>query len=99
MEFGNERKSSSSKDGMRVEIDEESEEARQSKGLPCGIKPSQKMIDDHERTHLPFRSWCKHCVMGRAQEHPHRKIEKEDRRKSERGKERAKRKSRKREKK
>ncbi len=78
MEFGNEQKSSSSKYGMRIEIDEESEEARKSKGLPCGIKPSQEMIDDHEWTHLPFRSWCKRCAMGRAQEHPHRQIEKEE---------------------
>ena len=35
------------------------------------MKPSQREIEEHERTHLPFRSWCKHCVMGRAQSTPH----------------------------
>ncbi len=40
------------------------DEAKESKGLACGNKPSVKEVEDHERTHLPFRSWCKHCVMG-----------------------------------
>ena len=35
------------------------------------MKPSQREIDEHERTHMPFRSWCKHCVKGRAQSTPH----------------------------
>ena len=30
------------------------------------IKPTQKMIEDHSVSHLPFRSWCVHCVRGRA---------------------------------
>ena len=54
------------------------DESRGSKGLPCGNKPSQKEIEDHERTHLPFRSWCKHCVFGKGQSHPHYKKEKEE---------------------
>ena len=27
---------------------------------------------EHEMTHLPFRSWCRHCVRGRGKEMPHR---------------------------
>ena len=42
-----------------------SEEAKQNKGLPCGVKPNAKEVDDHNRTHLPFRSCCKHCVLGK----------------------------------
>ncbi len=45
--------------------------------MPCEIKPSNKEIDDHELTHIPFRSWCKQCVFGRAQSHPHYSKEKE----------------------
>ncbi len=56
---------------------DEDEEARDSKGLPCGVRPSDKEVEDHERTHLPFRSWCPHCVMGRAKSHPHWKQDKE----------------------
>ena len=33
--------------------------------------PSQTEIDEHNMTHLPFRSWCRHCVRGRAESHPH----------------------------
>ena len=54
------------------------DESRGSRGLPCGNKPSQKEIEDHERTHLPFRLWCKHCVFGKGQSHPHCKKEKEE---------------------
>ena len=50
---------------------DESEEAKGSKGISCGTKPSQREIDEHERTHMPFRSWCEHCVKGRAQSTPH----------------------------
>jgi hypothetical protein len=34
-------------------------------------KPSQKEIDEHETTHLPFQAWCQDCVSGRAKENPH----------------------------
>ena len=59
-------------------MDEDEEEARKSKGLPCGVKPSRKEVEDHERTHMPFRTWCSHCVRGRAKSHPHWRREKED---------------------
>ena len=33
--------------------------------------PSQSEIDFHMMTHLPYRSWCEHCVKGRAKEMSH----------------------------
>ena len=33
--------------------------------------PSQTEIDEHNMTHLPFRSWCLNCVRGRAESDPH----------------------------
>ena len=50
----------------------EPEEAKQNRGLSHGIKPSEREVEEHERTHLPYRSWCKHCVRGRAKSQPHR---------------------------
>ena len=47
-------------------------------GIAVRDKPLDKEIEDHERTHLPFRSWCPHCVMGRAKSHPHWKRDKEE---------------------
>ena len=34
-------------------------------------KPSQKDVDDHYLTHLPYRNWCRHCVRGRGKEMAH----------------------------
>ena len=57
---------------------EETTEAKPNKGLKHGIRPSQKEVDEHERTHLPFRSWCAHCVRGKGQSHPHWNTAKEE---------------------
>ena len=29
--------------------------------------PTQAEIDEHNLTHMPYRSWCIHCVRGRAE--------------------------------
>ena len=36
--------------------------------------PTTEVLDKHELTHVVFRSWCRHCVSGRAREDPHRLI-------------------------
>ena len=28
-------------------------------------EPTKVEREEHEKTHLPFRSWCRHCVRGR----------------------------------
>ena len=33
--------------------------------------PGEAEIRDHQLTHLPFRSWCRHCVRGRGIEAAH----------------------------
>ena len=30
--------------------------------MPAPITPSKREIETHNLTHLPYRSWCKHCV-------------------------------------
>ena len=43
--------------------------------------PSQEEIRTHELTHLPYRSWCVHCVRGKGKSMAHRRREDdEDRR-------------------
>ena len=34
-------------------------------------KPTQKEREEHEATHVPFRDWCAHCMMGRGRTHHH----------------------------
>ena len=36
-------------------------------------KPSRDEIAEHELTHLPFRSWCAHCVRGKGRVADHRR--------------------------
>ena len=49
--------------------DEEGEEAKVRRA-PKG--PTHREREEHEATHIPYRSWCKHCVRGRAPNRPHR---------------------------
>ena len=34
--------------------------------------PTRMEVEDHERTHCPFKPWCRHCVRGRAMNAQHR---------------------------
>ena len=33
--------------------------------------PSAEEVARHSATHLPYQSWCGHCVNGRGADHPH----------------------------
>jgi len=39
------------------------------------VRPADSEVDEHERNHVPYRSWCAQCVEGRLKDAPHRKIE------------------------
>ena len=53
-------------------IGEETEEARQPRAPMAPYRPTKKELEEHCVCHWPFRSWCRHCVLGRAQGTPHR---------------------------
>ena len=36
------------------------------KTLPTPYTPSKQERIEHELTHVPYRSWCPHCVRGKA---------------------------------
>ena len=58
----------------------ESEEARKPKVASCPREPTKQERMEHEITHLPYRSWCPHCVRGKAKEEAHnRRNSEEDR--------------------
>ena len=42
---------------------------------PC--LPTRAEIEEHEMTHLPFRNWCRHCIMGRGTERGHFRTERD----------------------
>ncbi len=43
-------------------------EARVAVGRKSPKMPTKAEIEEHARTHLPYRSWCRHCVRGRGKE-------------------------------
>ena len=55
-------------DGEMVEVDkldeqDESEAGqRKTKKLRDPVWPKEDEVREHERAHLPLRSWCRHCV-------------------------------------
>ena len=40
--------------------------------------PRREEIDEHNKLHLPYRSWCRHCVRGRRRAVAHEKAKEED---------------------
>ena len=60
--------------GVDEEVDEvDGGSSREVRKLVNPQRPSQKEVDAHELTHLPFRNWCRHCMKGRGKEMSHRK--------------------------
>ena len=67
--------------GEDVEADEEehvAEEGVAPKVLRDPGQPTQQQRREHECTHVPYRSWCHHCVRGRAKGRPRRRLHGQD---------------------
>ena len=65
------REESSGGDGLS-DREEEGEEGREARGLRAPVKVTKEMREEHNKTHCPYRSWCKHCVEGRGMNMPHK---------------------------
>ena len=50
----------------------EEEEATQPKVTVAPTQPSREEVEKHMATHLPYRSWCPHCVRGKSGSKPHK---------------------------
>ena len=37
------------------------------------VRPTKEEVDNHMTTHVPFRSWCPHCVRGKSKGLAHRR--------------------------
>ena len=56
------------------EATEASEEKREVIKMADPRQPSEEERRERNLTHLPFRSWCPHCVRGRGREADHKKF-------------------------
>ena len=61
------RKTDQNKEDVDEDEDEEYGVRRSVKKLDPR-EPSKEEREEHEKTHLPFRNWCRHCVRGRCKE-------------------------------
>ena len=52
-------------EGALVVADAQPEEGQLAKRLKEPYEPSAEERAAHEKTHLPYRSWCRHCVRGK----------------------------------
>ena len=50
---------------------EDSSEGIEAKVMKKPEEPTQDEVDRHMCTHIPFRSWCPHCVVGKAKNNRH----------------------------
>ena len=65
-------------DDRKVESRAEVDELRKPNPAARPYTPTKAEVYEHEVTHLPYRTWCKHCVRGRGVSTPHRKGCKEE---------------------
>ncbi len=57
---------------IRIE-DEQDTEVEPVRTIPDPGKPTAREIELHRMTHLPFRLWCRWCVLGRGRGLYHKK--------------------------
>ena len=55
----------------------EPEEGQAAKPLTQPHAPTRRQVEEHELTHLPYRSWCLHCRRSRGVSMAHRKTDEE----------------------
>ena len=65
------------KEGRKEEDGGEEEEYGERKPMKkkSPKEPSKDEREEHEKTHMPFRDWCRHCVRGRGKEEACRKVD------------------------
>jgi hypothetical protein len=51
-----------------------SAEGQVARAIPQPKRPLQEEVDTHSLTHLPYRSWCAHCVRGRGRADDHHQV-------------------------
>ena len=62
--------------------DQEKEEVvaqvERARPLPQPRLPSRQEVQEHELTHIPYRSWCVHCVRGAGRSGAYRRRARQD---------------------
>ena len=68
--------------GVRLQAGEEEEEEDEGQHVKMGNvdkRPSEREVEEHCVTHVPFRSWCEHCVRGKSKAGMHKVVTEKER--------------------
>ena len=69
---------SSGHQGLEVnQYEEEQHGCRKPKKVQDPMMPSPDEVEEHNLTHIPFRSWCKHCIRGRGESVAHSRAQRD----------------------
>ena len=55
----------------RMGDEEQQEEHLKASAIASLHLPSRREVEEHNLTHIPFRSWCNHCLRGRGRRRRH----------------------------
>ena len=58
---------------MKVVAEDSEDGVRKTVKMVDPMMPNEEERREHEMTHVPYRSWCRHCVRGRGKEMNHKK--------------------------
>ena len=53
--------------------EEQEEEHQKARAIASPEVPSRREVEDHNLTHIPFRSWCNHCQRWRGRRKTHKR--------------------------
>ena len=59
------------------QYEEEQHGCRKPKKVQDPMMPSPDEVEEHNLTHIPFRSWCKHCIRGRGESVAHSRAQRD----------------------
>ena len=55
------------------------DEAELPRKVTWDMRPSKEEVELHNTTHLPYRSWCPHCLRGKARRRAHMRKRRKER--------------------
>ena len=56
---------------MPTEEEDEQQSANKAKAMMQPVQPTPQEIQQHNLTHMPYRSWCPVCIQSRGRQTSH----------------------------
>ena len=60
-------------DNGEIGAEEQEDEHQKARASASPDLPNRREVEDHNLTHIPFRSWCNHSLKGRGRRSAHKR--------------------------